>query len=885
MTINFSTLSNKASNVCAKNANNSNNKVVRSVDSKSVLPHLKPSDISVGIISNSSSTDNSSKISLPNHNDSSLSSTSSTSTLTNVKKVKQSSGIVFKAPKTNQSSWLLRLFESKLFDMPIAIQYLFNSKEPGVQSYIGNRMFSFDHKLVDFYLPQLLTMYIYMHDVAEVLHPYLVYRCRNSISFSLTVAWLLGAFSPEVSKPNWKNSQGPKLRKMILAEELRFICSSTQQQDDENVATPTNNVTATTQILSSTSTSSSSTITSINRKIHQRSWSDASGLMLASMHSNATANTNIIGDLSTGRAFHSGCTCNHQQHPQLQNSSLSGAESGITDLVGEGWVDQCRCGAPRLQPQLEFVNALMNIGKKLSTLPTKEARTTRLIAELSLLNLNLPSRVCLPIHERCDHLVVRIPHTQAVVLNSKERAPYLIYVEVLECENVYVAPLPNKMFQNSSPSSNSSLSRSSDDLSKTATISTTTTTTNTSAGATTTAVSATSSSTTTTESADKSSKPDMIIPYYMGLSEFDDNECWSQEDDDIIQQFHMKSKCSLDTISQFSIDSSASTDNKESLYIAASDIRKRLSESINTPRKKFERDPEDPSAAAMKEPWEEKVNRIRDNSPYGHLSNWKLLPVIIKCGDDLRQELLAYQFLTKLKMIWEKEHLALWLRPYRILVTSSDSGMIEPVLNAISVHQVKKNSQMSLLDYFVHEFGPVTSEEFLQAQHNFVQSCAGYSLVCYLLQVKDRHNGNILLDCHGHIIHIDFGFILSISPGKNLGFETSAFKLTREFVEVVMGGLHSDMFEYYKILMLQGLVAARKQMDELVPLIEIMQSGSQLPCFGRGASTIKGLRDRFHMNLTEEQLQLQIDSMVDSSINSLTTKLYDNFQYYTNGIL
>lgn len=58
-----------------------------------------------------------------------------------------------------------------------------------------------------------------------------------------------------------------------------------------------------------------------------------------------------------------------------------------------------------------------------------------------------------------------------------------------------------------------------------------------------------------------------------------------------------------------------------------------------------------------------------------------------------------------------------------------------------------------------------------------------------------------------------------------MGFETSPFKLTPEFVEV-MGGVGSDMFKYFKILILQGLVAARKHMDKIVPLVEIMRSGT-----------------------------------------------------------
>ena len=245
--------------------------------------------------------------------------------------------------------------------------------------------------------------------------------------------------------------------------------------------------------------------------------------------------------------------------------------------------------------------------------------------------------------------------------------------------------------------------------------------------------------------------------------------------------------------------------------------------------------------------------------------------------------MLAYQLLRTFKTIWTQEKVSLWIRPYKIISLSSDSGLIEPVLNTISLSQIKKNTKMTLLEYFISEFGPVTSEDFLNAQRNFVKSIAAYSIVSYLIQLKDRHNGNILLDEQGHLIHIDYGFILSASP-RNLGFESSPFKLNDEMIEL-MGGLESDMFSYYKILILQGLLAARKHQEKLISLVEILQSNTQLPCFKYGASTIKSFKDRFLMSLTEEQLQAHIEQMVQNSVYSITTKLYDSYQYFTNNIL
>jgi hypothetical protein len=98
--------------------------------------------------------------------------------------------------------------------------------------------------------------------------------------------------------------------------------------------------------------------------------------------------------------------------------------------------------------------------------------------------------------------------------------------------------------------------------------------------------------------------------------------------------------------------------------------------------------------------------------------------------------------------------------------------------------------------------------------------------VTYLLQIKDRHNGNILLDRDGHLIHIDFGFMLSNSPG-NMAFEAAPFKLSTEYVEV-LGGVDAQPFLEFRRLFREGFEAARKHCDRIVTLVELMQKGDFL---------------------------------------------------------
>ena len=95
-----------------------------------------------------------------------------------------------------------------------------------------------------------------------------------------------------------------------------------------------------------------------------------------------------------------------------------------------------------------------------------------------------------------------------------------------------------------------------------------------------------------------------------------------------------------------------------------------------------------------------------------------------------------------------------------------------------TLHPLARCATLSELFVLLH--GPPASRNHRRATLNFCRSVAAWAVACYLLQIKDRHNGNIMLHAMGHVVHIDFGFLLSCSPGGNMNFESAPFKLTSE---------------------------------------------------------------------------------------------------------
>lgn len=276
--------------------------------------------------------------------------------------------------------------------------------------------------------------------------------------------------------------------------------------------------------------------------------------------------------------------------------------------------------------------------------------------------------------------------------------------------------------------------------------------------------------------------------------------------------------------------------------------------------------------------WVETIKEIKKTSIFSELKP-EVKCIIIKTGNELGPEVIASEVLTEMKGIFAEENLRIWIKPYKIYPVYHNAGFVEVIENARSIHEIKKaHSSISGGKTFLKKFYCERYRENIdKAIENFLESLVGYSLVSYLLGLKDRHNGNILIDDDGHVVHVDFGFVLGLHPGI-FCVETAPFKMSAEYIHLL-----GNKLDEFKKLFIQGFLAIRNNHKKLLRIMEICMNNPKYKFLDFTA--IDAFKKRLKPDLNNRELEDFIISLIDWSIKSTTTGLYDSYQYFSNGYM
>ncbi|KAI0538277.1 phosphatidylinositol 3 [Xylaria digitata] len=282
----------------------------------------------------------------------------------------------------------------------------------------------------------------------------------------------------------------------------------------------------------------------------------------------------------------------------------------------------------------------------------------------------------------------------------------------------------------------------------------------------------------------------------------------------------------------------------------------------------------------VEEPEETTREVGKKNEPHPHKTIEVWQSAIFKVGDDCRQDVLALQMIAAFRGIFHNVGLDVFVFPYRVTATAPGCGVIDVLPNSISRDMLGREAVNGLYDYFISKYGNEDSLRFQHARSNFVKSMAAYSIISFLLQFKDRHNGNIMIDDAGHILHIDFGFCFDIAPG-GVKFERAPFKLTNEMILVMGGNTEHQAFKSFEELCVKAFLACRPYAEKLSQIVLLMME-SGLPCFK--PESVSHFKERFVLEKNEREAADFVKDLVRKSAGSYSTMVYDQFQLMTNGI-
>ncbi len=169
---------------------------------------------------------------------------------------------------------------------------------------------------------------------------------------------------------------------------------------------------------------------------------------------------------------------------------------------------------------------------------------------------------------------------------------------------------------------------------------------------------------------------------------------------------------------------------------------------------------------------------------------------ILHKREDIRKDYIIVKIIYLMDLIIKRElDIDLHLINYNILPITTDDGFIEIVPNSETLYNIHEKLKFTIQNFIIENNGELPIELL---RNRFVQSCAGYCVISFLLGIGDRHLDNIMVTKDGYLFHIDFSYILGYDPKfftkKTFGMDE--IRLTPDMIDM-MGGLESKHYKRF----------------------------------------------------------------------------------------